>query len=478
MIRHHATRGSRFGSGKLHGPARMYRRRPVTQRAMDGNDHNNQMKGMPMRLSRLILCFLIAATGLAGVVGAQPCYRKTDEHAWGNALVKPMTDSTCFGQWYGTLYYHNYKTGNPVFSFRSEEYFPFPHISTAIISDVLMLDSLLVLSWMEGAVYRILKVDFLGAVSELPTGLDSIPMLKYGGDFGGRLERKLNLVNDSVFLISGNLKVYSFLRVADSVMRVDSLSIQGSWSALDLYGDTIVILSGRLHEARFYHVDAGGRIAHSATVGVDSAVRFFRDVCFRYGNLYAKVDNEWRAMLRTPEGFRLTQGRADDVRPGVHRPLFGRERIVLLENIHDEFRVYDKELNLLCYQSPVSSPGALASGIYGHKVFTANSSGISTWLPDTVTMSIAAPPLARRPTGIEVWPNPSASGMIAVRVEAYGTAVDLTDATGRVVYRASLTGGGATFIPTAFLPSGVYFVNVHTEQGLLSERVVIFRAAK
>ena len=434
------------------------------------------MKGLVMRPSRLLLCLLIAVVGLTGVAQAQSCYEKTDEHVWGNFFVKPMTDSTCFGQWYSELRYYNVKTGDTLFNFISEAYYPYQHFGRASVSDVLMFDSLLVVSWEKGDVYRILKVDYQGIVSEIPTALDSIPLLKFGA-VGSQHGRALNTVNDSIFLMSTNKSIYSFSLSGATIACVDSMRMLGYWSAMDSYGDTVVLIYGEDHEVRFYHVSDEGKITYSATVGIDDDI-WPTETYYRHGNLYVGDGSDWRALVRTPEGFKLTPGVAEDWTLGVTRPLFGKNTVIIVSYITDEIWVYDKELNLLCNKSPVSSPGAGSSGIYGEKVFTANSSGISTWILDTSTTSTTSPPVADCPSGIEVWPNPSANGSITVRSEEPTAAIELTDALGRVVYRAAQPGTGVTIIPTAFLPAGMYFVNALSEQGIRSERVLILHDAR
>ncbi|MCZ7558173.1 MAG: T9SS type A sorting domain-containing protein [Bacteroidia bacterium] len=337
-----------------------------------------------------------------------------------------------------------------------------------------MLDSLFVVSWDEGAMYRVLKMDYLDVVSEIPSALDQIPMLKNSGNPFGGPYYKLSAVNDSVFLISGRGgRIYSFLHSFDSVVCVDSMAIQGSWSALDLYRDTIVVVSSESHDARFYYVDGVGRISQSATIEIDRAVSSVYDVFLRHGNLYWTDGAFWYVLLRTPERFKLAPGIAEDWTLRETKPLFGKNLVIIVGCVNDEFWVYDQELNLLCNQSPVVSPGALASGIFGDKVFTANSGGISTWIRDTTTTSIASPSLSTRRSWIEVWPNPSSSGMITVRSDQTTTALDLYDETGRIVFRAWQAGTGVTIIPTAFLPPGIYFINAHTEEGTITERVVL-----
>ncbi len=376
---------------------------------------------------------------LACVSEAQPCYKQTDEHVWGNFFVKPMTDSTCFGQWYGTLLYYKYKTGDTLFSFDTEVFYPFPHIGRAIISDVLMLDSLLIVSWESGAVYRILKMDHRGVVSEVPSALDQIPMLKYEGDWHGNPARKLNVVNDSIILMSNDKAIYSFHRSVGIIECVDSVSVPGGWSALDLYRDTIVTVSISESEARLYHVDAVGRIRYSATLEIDKDLWAASDVYFRYGNLYAKEGGYWRALLRTPAGFELAPGLGEGQIVGMVRPLFGNERVIIV-GFYDEIRVYDKGFDLLCRKAPLVSLLVIGSGIYDDKVFLATSAGISTWIPDTSTTSITSQPVPNHHSGIRVWPNPSSSGMITVRSEESTEAIELCDGTGSVVYRTTQAG--------------------------------------
>ena len=434
-----------------------------------------------MRPSRLFLCFLIASDGLTAVVEAQPCYKRTSEFVIGNNFVKPMTDSTCFGQWYHSLRYYNFKTGVTLFSFLTEQYYPHPHFGNAWVSDILMFDSLLVVSWEGGDVYRILNVDFHGVVSEIPTALDSIPLLKFG-TVGTPRGRKLTVVNASVFLMSSRYSIYSFLRFGTSVTCIDSMSIYTVWpeadGARDMYGDTIVLLSSEDNETRFYHVDANGKITYSASAGLDNDESWWEEVFFRFGNLFVGNGSFWRALMRTPEGFKLAPGSAEDWSIGDMVPLFGNENVVFISYVSDEMWVYDRELNLLCNKPPVSSPGWYASGIYGNKVFTANSDGIRTWIPDTSTTSVTSHSVANHPSGIEVWPNPSVCGTITVSSEEPATAIELTDAGGRTVYRASQPGVGATIIPTALLPAGVYFVTAQTAQGMVSARVVILGSGK
>ena len=430
-----------------------------------------------MRPSRLILCFLIATASLVCEVEAQSCYKKTDEFVLGNFFVKPMTDSTCFGQFYASLRYYNFKTGVTLFSFYPEQYYPHPHFGVASITDVLMFDSILVVSWEQGDVNRILKVDYQGIVSEIPTALDSIPLLKFGV-VGTPYSRRLNTVNDSIFMMSNNTSIYTFHLSVDTITCIDSMSIPTVWpeasAFMDMYGDSIVLISGPNDEARFYHVDAVGKIAYSAATDIDKDVDFVEDFYFRYGHLYALENGYWRALLRTAEGFKLAPGKGEGDIIAMIRPLFGNENVMIV-GFYDEIRVYDQEFNLLCNKAPLVSLLVIGSGIFYNKVFLATSDGISTWIPDTSTTSITSPPIAYRPSEIEVWPNPSASGIITVRSVEPLNAIELTDTSGRIVYRASQPGVGATIIPTAFLPTGVYFVNVHTTQGIMSERVVILR---
>ena len=428
-----------------------------------------------MRLSRLLLCLLIASAGLTGVAEAQPCYKQSNEYVAGNFFVKPMTDSTCFAQLNRTLLYYNYKTGDTLFSFDAEAYYPYPHSIHAFVADVLMFDSLLVVSLEAGDVYRILKVDFRGVVSELPTALDSIPLLKFKIPY--MPGRKLNSVNDSIFLMSstGNTNIiYSFLRSVDTVTCVDSLTIQSS--SLDLQGDTIILLYGRDLEARFYHVDAGGKIAYAFTIGLDNfPFGGGHDVFYRNGNLYLNDGTTVYVYLRTAEGFKLAPDRAELPMIGLERPLFGNETVIIT-GFYDEIRIYDKELNLLCHKAPLVSSLVVSGNMYGDTLFLVRPDGISIWIPDTTTTSVTAGPAATLPPRMDVWPNPSASGTITVRSEEPAAAIELTDVAGRIVYRASQPGVGATIIPTALLPAGVYFVTALTAQGILRERVVILRA--
>ena len=442
--------------------------------------HLSILKDLSMHPSRLILCFLIATASLVCEVEAQSCYKKTDEFVLGNFFVKPMTDSTCFGQGYDELRYFNFKTGVTRFSFLTEQYYPHPHIGIASITDVLMFDSILVVCWEQGDVHRILKVDHQGIVSEIPTALDSIPLLKFGV-VGTPYSRRLNTVNDSIFMMSNNTSIYTFHLSVDTITCIDSMSIPTVWpeasAFMDMYGDSIVLISGPNDEARFYHVDAVGKIAYSAATDIDKDVDFVEDFYFRYGHLYALENGYWRALLRTAEGFKLAPGKGEGDIIAMIRPLFGNENVMIV-GFYDEIRVYDQEFNLLCHKAPLISLTVMSSGIYGDKIFLATSDGITTWLPDTSTTSITSPPIAYRPSAIEVWPNPSASGTIAVRSEEPAAAIELMDASGRIIYRASQPGVGATIIPTALLPVGVYFVNAHTAQGILKERVVILRGAE
>jgi hypothetical protein len=427
-------------------------------------------------LALLFVSVIFAHLTIATDVVAQTCYYRTSDHGPGNGFVKPTSDSTCLSQWFSYMYHFNFRTGEILFGFRSDPFFLNPHIANAHITDALLLDSLIVVSWYCGETIRFLKLDFTGTVSERQTVLDSIPLLKYSDIRWACETHRIGQVNDSIFIISNGAAIYSFKHVYDDVVLVDSLNLIESWNRgvgpVDCYSDTILVGSRIANELQFYHIEASGKIRFVSTVPIAADFRpeSLRSVHYRFGNIYFE-NSTWYVLLRTPRGFEPSLNKTHPLTTG-QPPAFGVSSVIF-SALWDNFLIYNPDLTLRC-QKPTSSNVAVVSyATLGDKIFIGRDEGLSSYIPDSSTTSLRSSDDPPESPLLRVWPNPSGTSTITVDCDVRDAHIDMTDVLGKVVFRGAQSMNGPMVISTTKLPPGIYFINAHTAEGTITERVVL-----
>jgi ribosomal protein L2 len=78
---------------------------------------------------------------------------------------------------------------------------------------------------------------------------------------------------------------------------------------------------------------------------------------------------------------------------------------------------------------------------------------------------------------IQVWPNPFSSDVSIALIDGHTSTATftITSSTGQVVYQqqeTNLAPGYTKMLELSYLPNGVYFVEVSTEQGKYVQRIV------
>jgi hypothetical protein len=180
----------------------------------------------------------------------------------------------------------------------------------------------------------------------------------------------------------------------------------------------------------------------------------------------------WYVLLRTPRGFEPSLNNTH-AQTGGQPPVFG-DSSVIFSALWDNFLIYNPDLTLRC-QKPTSSNVAVVSyATLGDKIFIGRDEGLSSYIPDSSTTSLQAsydPPENPR---LRVWPNPSGTSTITVDCDVRDAHIDMTDVLGKVVFHGAQSMNGPMVISTAMLPPGIYFINAHTEEGTITERLVLF----
>ena len=425
-----------------------------------------------------LLFFLVVVSIAAPRIEAQQCYVRTDDWGHGNFLVKAVSDSTCFGLWYDTLYYQNYRNQEVYYAFHTMDYFGLPATGTIDVTDILLYDSILVVSWEGGWVFRFLKVEKNGDIAEIPSPLDQMPMLKFSLDGDRYIEkRRIVKVNDSVLLMSTASNLYSFRISGDSIACMDSMRTRYGrlWDPFDTSGDTVIVLSlEEAKQARFYRITETGTFLFMDSMQVSGAKEILdREVNIRYGhgNIYLWYDSGYSVLLRTDSGFVYKKG---SLYANPYPPLLLPGGIAQLGMFYwEEMVIYTPELDTICIKPATTDRTVCSVSNFGDKIFIGRSDGITTWIPDTTTLSSVDAWGGKYIDGVNIWPNPIRGGLINVASTNGISRIVVTNVHGKVFHIASGDLQETVTVTPHGLTPGVYFVNVTLSDSIIRKRIVV-----
>ncbi|MBE0643917.1 MAG: T9SS type A sorting domain-containing protein [Bacteroidetes bacterium] len=421
-----------------------------------------------------ILICIICVFGIAAPPSeAQQCYIQTEDLAYGSWFVRAVSDSTCLGHYFDKICYANYKTQEIYFIFKSADFFGLESPLQEKVYDILMFDSLLVVNWENGLVFRILRVNADSQITEIPSILDHMPLLKF--DFLSRGQyfdlRKLRKVNDSILLVTNRETLYSFNLAGNNVRCIDSLPLHDpvlGGDRFDARGDTLVILAIPESHAVFYHITFDGFFRNLGVQNIDHELFYRAKVYYGHGNIYLQNSN-LHVLTRTDSGFTYREG------PHYSSPL---DLLILPNTVAqldmsnwERIDIYTPELDTICSMPEATSLTVLFVSNYGDKIFIARSNGIHTFIPDTTTLFIGTEGDVNET--VTLWPNPSTDGIFNVSSNEAISRVVVTDMLGRIVHTASGPFmNTATLAPTG-LTRGTYFVSVQLGRSIVRKRLTV-----
>jgi hypothetical protein len=359
------------------------------------------------------------------------------------------------------------------YEFDSREHFGYnTGIFTARVSDIIAYDSILIVNWEDGAVYRFLKVCFNRDIVEHPSPLDEMPLLKYDLEQHSFDTRKIRKVNDSILLLSNQRMVYSFIIANGAIRCVDSLlkySPDRGGDVFDSRNDTLVIIAVPEKHAIFYSITSDGRFTQISIVKISRELDY-NPMYYGLGNIYIQ-GLRLAALVRSDEGFDYMEGQ--QVYGAPHTPLFLQENIALIDiSALDRIDIYSQQLEILCSKPEATSRTVLSVSNYGDKIFIARSDGITTWIPDTTTLSSSVPVLEEQ-NELVIWPNPSQDGNVYISCAKTITRIIITDVLGRIVHVASGSCNYTTTVRSRGLTRGTYFVTVQTGSSTATRRISV-----
>lgn len=284
--------------------------------------------------------------------------------------MKAVSDSTCFGQFYDTLHYQNYKTREVYYQFMSKEYHGLPGIGRPYVTDIVQYDSIIVVSWESGQVIRFLKIDKSSRITEVPSVLDQMPLVKYEIKPRYLDARKIRKVNDSVLVISNVQRIFSFIISDDTIKCVDSLLIRDpvrGGDGFDVKDDTLVILAINEKLAIFYHITQDGRFRETEVLKVDRKYYPRVHVKYGHGNFYFTEDG-LAALIRTDTGFVFKSGQYY-TSSATLGPLILPHAVALLDvGNWDQIDIYAPNLDTICIKPPQTMTSVLSMSHWGNKI--------------------------------------------------------------------------------------------------------------
>ena len=408
-----------------------------------------------------LLFMMIMLVFAAEIASGQSCYKRTSDFAWANYFAKAMTDSTCFGEWNDTLYYYNVKTGTSMFQLCINDYHPADHTPYPVVTDVLMHDSLLIINW--PYYLRVLKINDQGKAVELPTDLDSMPVIKNHGAI------ILKETTGQRFIVRHGIMLYSFIHTNWSVECTDSVQLpKGHSGPFDVSGDTIVLAPGS-DTVYVYLVNATGALTYVGHrfLGRES---IHDAVYFHSGNLFLVTMN-YRIQAFVPAGGQYSYARSfeSEIFTGF---LKGPKTISLVSDL-GAITVMDQELNFICRMPSTIPFAAFSASMTGAKIFISSTDGVHTYVPEETTSSIEDGRSVSSHDIISVFPNPLVGKYLHICTIQAAVAVTIHDGNGRVVCRKTDCEAGWVRFDLGGCPKGSYFIKAESMGGICTKRVQI-----
>jgi hypothetical protein len=417
-------------------------------------------------MNRLMFFILASVVATSTCSNAQSCFKRTHDFAYGEYFVKATSDSTCFGQWLDTLYYYNVNTGVPLFRLCINDYIPNRIIPFPSIKDVLLYDSVLVLRWSE--YIRVVKLGADGSVTEHPSCIDSLPLIK-NGLLGWPI---LTPSVKQSFVLARNKTLYVFQYSNRTIECKDSMQLRnllGQSRPFDVQADTVILLTAG-DSLLYYLIDGDMKFTYSHCMLINKRITADRIYCHN-GNIYAEYFPELIALIRNGDQF--IKGESVWVPGYENRLCRGINNLSIVSEIGNIY-LYDADLHLICRMPAESSHDVISYSFYGEKIFMASASdGIRTYIPDSVTNSVQTMSSARESIRMEISPNPIAGGKLTVQISDSDVILKLTNALGHIVYSMDHCSTNRMAIDIQGLPKGVYYVTAQTKVGTIAKSVII-----
>lgn len=403
---------------------------------------------------------------------SQKCYVKTQDFAYGNFFVKAVTDSTCFGQLYDTLYYQNYRTQQVYYRLSVSDYFGIPSSGIIQISDIIVYDSLIVIDWEKGTVFRILKHDRTGRISEVESDLDKMPWLKYQLGTGNYDSRKIRRVNDSIAVLSSALGVYSFIISNGSAYLIDSLSIYNEKIAGDLFDvkeDTMAIISKKKYKIEYYNISSSGKFVYVRSVPIITDFDIGH-AYYGHGHVYL-LGSSLDVLMHTDDGFVYRRG-VSYLFPLP--PLILPKAIAqLTHSQYDRFEIYEANLVLKCVKDAESILVVNSCSNYKDAIFIASANGITKWIPDSSLSEYRDIPDDRALENVEIWPSPTSSGVFMIGSTRPILRISIRNILGKIVYTSATDRRNLEVVTLLSHCPGKYFITVELDCAIVQTSVVI-----
>jgi hypothetical protein len=402
---------------------------------------------------------------------AQECYVKTAEYAYGNEYVKALNDSVCIGQWYDTLYCQNYRSQEVYFKMAVVDYYDAGSGDDVFITEVAMLDTLLIIEYEWGRQFALLHITADSAVEPLFSDLDSMPTLRRSRP--DKFRCKIRLISDSVFVIGNATAIYSF-RISDlGVCCIDSLlydsnnEVSYPWEAVD---DTIVLLIPRERMIKYYTINSDGNIRWVKDEDLED-IYYANDISIRNSYIYIYYQYQYNVLVRKGEHYEYREG----PRYMVPHPILILDNTVACIDLlqQDRMDIYDSELTLICTKTRSDFRDVMSSSSAGDKILISKSDGISTWVPNTVTTVLGSISTIRNVPRVTIWPNPSVDGYINIHGDRRISSIRITDRVGREVFRRSGIDSEYVRCNVAGNPVGTFYLYIMTEDAQSTKKCIM-----
>jgi hypothetical protein len=402
---------------------------------------------------------------------AQECYVKTAEYAYGNEYVKALNDSVCIGQWYDTLYCQNYRSQEVYFKMAVADYYDAGSGDDVFITEVAMLDTLLIIEYEWGRQFALLHITADSAVEPLFSDLDSMPTLRRSRP--DKFRCKIRLISDSVFVIGNATAIYSF-RISDlGVCCIDSLlydsnnEVSYPWEAVD---DTIVLLIPRERMIKYYTINSDGNIRWVKDEDLED-IYYANDISIHNSYIYIYYQYQYNVLVRKGEHYEYREG----PRYMVPHPILILDNTVACIDLlqQDRMDIYDSELTLICTKTRSDFRDVMSSSSAGDKILISKSDGISTWVPNTVTTVLGSISTIRNVPRVTIWPNPSQGGLVHIRSENPISSIRVTNIAGREILHTIVDNSKDYACILGNVESGLYFIQVKTKRDVVVKTLVI-----
>ena len=418
-----------------------------------------------MKTTILLSALAIVVIGQAG--NAQSCFHQTTDLAWGEYFVKATSDSTCFARWGDTMHYYNVRTGTSQFSYQGLQFIPNWFTPPPRVTGVIQYDSILVVSWLY--FLRVLKVGFDGKVSEIPSDLDSMPLLK--DHIRGMVLRPMEAAKNT-FVVNDGYKVFIFTLRGDRIACVDSFQVRERMGQLiGVRGDTLVALlytSPSVDSVFVYHLNEERKAVlvkvYYSKVPIDLFGTGLVELFYYGDNIY------WNELLHEMKVLMKNDTLYDTL-----RYFYANYAITDIFEYGDGIACVDRDgtiqllgkgLDITCeYFDPF--PGTvLAASKYGNKIFTASAEkGVQTFVPDSIVDLVRDIGAATEARSMTVYPNPCFGNAVSVSTNMHAARFDMMNCLGEIVRRSEFSDDGNAVFATHGLPGGMYFIVARGSEG-------------